>query len=198
MFLGIALTLGLNVAAQSPWPAGKTALLLIDIQEFYFPGGLAELRDPDAAALNAGMLLDHFRAQGWPLVHIGHLSKSGQSFHKRVRPLEGEYVLMKEKVNAFTSGELQAYLQEKGITHLVICGMQTHMCVEAATRAAADLGYDCTLVPDACATRDLKYGDQVVPASMVHFSTLATLKGTYAKLLSAATLLEEMQRGRTE
>ena len=57
------------------------------------------------------------------------------------------------------------------------------MCVEAATRAASDLGYKCTVIEDACTTRDLKYGDNIVLAKDVHYSTLSTLR-SYAKIMT--------------
>jgi nicotinamidase-related amidase len=71
--------------------------------------------------------------------------------------------------------------------------MQTHMCVEATVRAAADVGYDVTLVHDACATRDLTFQGTTVPAAQVHTAVLAALKGTYATVLSAAELLATLQ-----
>ena len=80
-------------------------------------------------------------------------------------------------------------LRGLGIKRLVIAGMQTHMCVEAAARAAADLGFEVTVVADACATRPLEYGGAKVPADQVHASTLAALKGTYAKIVTADELL---------
>lgn len=184
----------IGISAQESWPAGKTALLLIDIQEFYFPGGLAELKEPVEAAENAALLLDYFRSQGWPVAHVGHISKTQQDFYPSTSPGENEYILMKSEVNAFAGGELHSYLQKMEVTHLIICGMQTHMCVEAATRAAADLGYECTLISDACTTRDLKYDDQEIPSAMVHLGTLATLKGTYARVNTTASLLEEIKR----
>ncbi len=52
----------------------KTALILIDIQNDYFPGGRMELEDPLEAAAQARRLLDFFRQQGWPTVHIQHIS----------------------------------------------------------------------------------------------------------------------------
>ena len=67
--------------------------------------------------------------------------------------------------------------------------MQTHMCLEAATRSAHDLGFECVVIGDACATRDLKYGDRTVPAADVHASTLATLDGTYAKVVDTEIFL---------
>jgi len=80
------------------------------------------------------------------------------------------------------------YLQEMGINELVIAGMMTHMCVEAATRSADDLGFRTILVHDACATRDLKFGDDIIKARDVHLSTLSTLRA-YAEIISAEEYL---------
>jgi len=63
------------------------------------------------------------------------------------------------------------------------------MCVEAATRAASDLGFKCILVHDACATKDLTFGDKVIKAEDVHYSTLVTLKN-YAKVQSTEEFLK--------
>jgi nicotinamidase-related amidase len=71
--------------------------------------------------------------------------------------------------------------------------MQTHMCLEAATRAAHDFGYECTVVEDACATRDLKYGEITVNARDVHYSTLATLK-SYSKIVKLTEFLESQNK----
>jgi nicotinamidase-related amidase len=54
--------------------------------------------------------------------------------------------------------------------------MMTHMCVDATARAAADLGFKVIVAADACATRDLTYGDTTVPADHVHKAFLAALK----------------------
>jgi len=91
-------------------------------------------------------------------------------------------VITKKEVNAFLNTGLNDYLKQNNIKYVTLCGMQTHMCLEAGTRAAHDFGYDCIVVEDACATRDLKFGDVTVKASDVHYSTLATLK-SYAKVL---------------
>lgn len=59
------------------------------------------------------------------------------------------------------------------------------MCLEAAVRAGHDYGFECIVIGDACATRDLKYGEQIVKAEDAHNSTLATLVGGgYAKVIS--------------
>jgi nicotinamidase-related amidase len=169
----ILLTMSSLVKSEVP---DSTALIIIDIQEFYFPGGSLPLVNPEPAARKAGELLSYFRDRKMPVVHVGHLSKSGTGFHELVRPLPGEKVIMKKEVNAFLGTDLDEYLRKKNIKNLILCGMQTHMCLEGATRAAHDLGYQCTVAADACATRDLTFDDVTVSAAEVHASTLATLK----------------------
>jgi len=166
-----------------------TALLIIDIQDFYFPGGKVPLVEPEAAAANAARVLAAFRAEGNPVVHVRHDFEPGGSIHASVAPIEGEKVFTKTEVSCFNGTQVLAHLKEVGVERLVIVGMQTHMCLEAATRAAHDLGFECVVIGDACATRNLKYGDRTVPAADVHTSTLATLDGTYAKVVDTEVFL---------
>jgi nicotinamidase-related amidase len=167
-----------------------TALLIIDIQDFYFPGGAVPLVEPEAAAANAARVLAAFRAAGRPVVHVRHDVAPGGEIHTSVAPVEGEKVFTKTEVSCFNGTQVLAYLKEMGVERLVIVGMQTHMCLEAATRAAYDLGFECVVVGDACATRDLTYGNATVKAAEVHASTLATLDGNYAKVVDTETFLD--------
>jgi nicotinamidase-related amidase len=168
--------------------AQKSALVIIDIQDFYFPEGDLPLDNPELAADNASLLLEHYRSNNDLVIHVRHNYEPGGGIYKIVSPVENEVVISKDQVNAFLGSNLDSILKSNSITDLVLCGMQTHMCLEAATRAASDLGYSCTVVEDACTTRQLKYGDAVVAAKDVHFVTLATLK-SYAKILSLAEFL---------
>lgn len=168
--------------------AQKTALLLIDIQEFYFPGGSVQLENPEMAGMNAGLVLDQFRKKNSPVYHVRHNFEPGGGFHSYVKPAEGELVFSKDQVNAFLETALLDSLQSDSIEILVICGMQTHMCVEAAVRAAHDFGFDCVLVEDACATRSLQYEEHIIPAGAVHYSTIQTLQ-SYATVMTTAGFL---------
>jgi len=189
-----ALTL-FSVSALSqavPAPPAKekvTALLIIDIQDFYFPGGVMPLVGPEAASLNAARILEKFRAEGRLVVHVGHNAKDKMGFHEAVAPKSGEKIFYKDEVSAFNGTDLLTYLREQKVQRLVIMGMQTHMCVEAAVRAAYDLGFECTLVGDACATRNLKYKDREVSAEDVHAATLSTLDRNYATVVDTETFL---------
>jgi nicotinamidase-related amidase len=168
-----------GISAQT----GKKALLIIDIQDFYFPGGRSALVEPEKAAANAALLLDIFRKNKLPVVHVRHNSEPGGKINDMVKPLPGEKVVSKDAVNCFVGTDLLEYLKTYKIDTLVICGMQTHMCVEAATRAASDYGFKCILIHDACATRDLRFNDKIIKAEDVHYSTLSTLKN-YSQVLS--------------
>lgn len=183
--------------------AGTTALLVIDIQNFYFEGGKVPLVGPVEASVQARKVLDRFRARGWPVVHVQHLPKTQATprpdsgdpqyrIHANVLPVPGEKVIGKHYASSFRDTELLATLKGLGVTKLVICGMQTQMCVEAATRAAADLGFEVTVIHDACATRALAFNGVEVPAAQVHAAALAAMNGTYARVVSADAILKEI------
>ena len=182
-----------SMVAGAPEDAhgGKTSLLIIDVQQFYFPGGFMPLEKPEAASANCKRLIEKFRGENAMIVHVGHNASQDRAFHPDVTPLQGEKVFFKDEVSAFNGTELLPYLRENGVERLVICGMMTHMCVEAAVRAAHDLGFECVLVEDACATRDVKYGENTITAADVHLSTLGTVDKTYATVVGTETFLEK-------
>lgn len=171
----------------------STALILIDIQNFYFPGGAVELVEPEKAAKQAKVLLDFFRKNKGLIVHIKHEFNPGGEIHDLVKPIEGEKVFAKKEVNAFLNTGLNEYLQQNNIKYVTLCGMQTHMCLEAATRAAHDFGYVCTVIEDACATKDLKFGNVTVKSKEVHYSTVATLK-SYGKVVNLKDFWESQNK----
>ncbi len=190
----VAVLLPATAAADASAPGPDTpppTLLLIDIQEFYYPGGGWALADPEPAGRHAGRLLARFRERGWPVIHVRHDHEPGGAIHAHVAPRDGEPVLTKRRVNAFLDTDLQQRLEDLGTRRLVIAGMQTHMCVEAAVRAAADLGHEVTVAADACATRDVEHGGRTVAAADVHAATLATL-AAYATVTDTATLLADL------
>jgi len=175
------------------------ALLVIDIQAFYYPGGMVPLVEPEAASANARRLVEAFRRAGRPVIHVQHLPKGVDApdptgvdpqyrIHPDVLPSEGEVVIGKHHANAFRDTELLTTLRNLGVTKLIVCGMQTHMCVEAAVRAAADLGFEVTVVRDACATRALTDNGVEVPAAQVHAAALAAMASSYATVVSTAEL----------
>ncbi len=175
----------------------KPALVLIDIQNDYFAGGAMALEGMDTAAANAARALAAFRANGLAVVHVQHLSvrpgatffipgTKGVEINEAVLPATGEPVVQKNFPNAFRGTGLEATLRGRGTDALVIAGAMSHMCIDATTRAAFDLGFACTVLDDACATRALAFRGETVPAAMVHAAFMAALAVPYAKVVPTA------------
>ena len=171
------------------------ALLLIDLQNDYFPGGAMELVGSPEAGLQAERLLKAFRRAERPVVHIQHVNtRPGATFFlpgsdglrilASLAYIPGEPVFQKYSPNSFRDTPLLDHLRGLGVTRLVIAGMMTHMCIDSTTRAAADFGFQCQLVQDACATRDLVRNGVTVPAAQVQTAFLAALDGLFAKVLT--------------
>lgn len=172
------------------------ALLLIDIQNDYFPGGKMELNGAEAAARQAAKVLQCFRDRRLPIVHIAHEGvragatfflpgTEGQKIHPLVQPQTGESVLTKNFPNSFLGTSLLELLRRLAVSRLVVVGMMTHMCVDATARAAKDLGLHCTLVHDATATRDLAFAGKPVAAAQVQSAFIAALSSVCDAVLSA-------------
>jgi len=168
-------------------------LLLIDIQNDYFSGGAMELVGMERAADNARLILDIFRQRGEAVFHVQHISTrpesgffqpntNGVKINERVERLDGESLTQKNFPNAFRSTSVDQTLRDSDIDEIIVCGAMSHMCIDASTRAAFDLGYSCTVVDDACATRDLTFGSREIKAADVHGSFMAALGWVYAKI----------------
>jgi len=186
------LSIVLVAAFQYAAAQKEYALIVIDVQNFYFPGGRSELFEPEKAAERTAAAIREARETGNPVIFIQHKSAAGMEINELVAPQPGEKIFVKEEVNSFLGTGLKEHIDGIAVDTLVICGMQTQMCVEAAVRAAHDYGYAVILLHDACATRNLKFGDREVPAADVHASTLATLK-SYGTVLSVAEWIEKEQ-----
>lgn len=171
------------------------ALLIVDIQKDYFPGGRFPLEGIEQATRNAQRVLSWFRAKSLPVIHIHHEfqdaqapffvpAQKGAEIHEAVAPLEGETVILKHYPNSFRETALQETLEQKQVRKLTIIGSMSHVCIDATTRAAADYGYDVTLVHDCVATRDVEFNGATVQAKQVHAAFMAALAFAYAKVVS--------------
>jgi nicotinamidase-related amidase len=178
----------------------KAGLVLVDIQKDYFPGGRMELMGMEAAGSTASVLLELFRKNGWPTFHIQHISVNpgatfflpdtpGAEIHDSVKPRSEDVLIQKNYPNSFRETDLYDSIKKTGVQQLVICGAMSHMCIDATTRAAADLGFRCTVIHDGCATRNLEFSGKTIPAEEVHGSFMAALGAAYAKVVSSAEFI---------
>ena len=171
------------------------ALIIIDIQNDYFPGGKMELVGSNAAAEKAALLLAAFRKAQRPVFHVQHISLAptatfflpdtpGVQIHPLVCPLDDETIVQKHYPNSFRETALLDLLKIRGITSIALAGMMTHMCVDTTTRAAFDLGFTCYLAHDACATRNLVCDGKTVDAAHVQTAYMAPLGQVFSKVMS--------------
>lgn len=167
------------------------ALLIIDIQNDYFPGGNSELVNPDAALDNAEKLLNHFRKNKLPVIHVQHINvRKGATFflpdtegvliHERMAPKENEYLVIKNHPNSFYKTNLLEIIKTNEITELIVCGMMTHMCIDSTVRAAKDYELPVTLITDACAAKDILFDERLIPALQVQLAFMGALSGMFA------------------
>ncbi len=179
------------------------SLVMVDLQNDYFPGGTMELAGIEDAAENARILLTEFRKTQATIIHIQHISippnaffflpgTGGAKINDRVTPQEGEAVVVKNYPNSFRDTSLLEILRNAHIDDLVICGAMSHMCIDATTRAAFDLGFNCVVAEDACATMDLFFHNKIIKASEVHASFMAALSFPYAKVVLTRDIVEDM------
>jgi nicotinamidase-related amidase len=183
----------------------RRALLIIDIQRDYFPGGAYPLVEPAAAASAARRILERFRDDSEPVIHLRHLwdapeatfmrpGTDGVEIHPLVEPEGRETVIQKEMPNGFVGTDLEDRLRTDGIEELVVAGMMSSMCVDATVRAAADLGFTVTVVQDACAAPDLEFRGRTLPGDVVHDAFMAALADGYATVVDSEAWLAATMR----
>lgn len=181
----------------------QKALLLIDIQNDYFPAGKCELVDTQQAAQNAQKVLQEYRKKRLPVIHVQHVNtREGATFflpntqgveiNELVKPLENEKVVVKHFPNSFLQTNLDEVLKENDIKELVICGMMSHMCIDTTVRACQGKGLNVTLLSDACTTKDLVFQDETIPAKTVHNAFMAALNNMFAQVVTTEQFLKSV------
>jgi nicotinamidase-related amidase len=178
----------------------ESVVLVIDAQREYSEGRLP-LSGIVPAVDEAARVLARARAAGTPVVHILQLGRKGGAFDldsamveeiAALVPRPGETIVTKRLPNSFADTTLQEVLIQTKRKHLILVGFMTHMCVSSTARAALDLGYRCTVVSTACATRDLPGEDgSVIPAATVQQAELAALADRFACVVQGAAELVE-------
>lgn len=181
----------------------KQALIIVDIQNDYFPGGKMELVGIEIAVKNAKHALELFRAKNLPIFHIQHLSnRAGATFllpetdgveiHESVTPKNGEYIIQKHFPNSFRDTSLNDQLQGLNVGEVIICGAMTHMCIDSTVRAAFDFDFRCIVVSDACATRNMQFAGIDIEASQIHAAFLAALSSPFAHIIELNKLKSQL------
>jgi nicotinamidase-related amidase len=178
----------------------KRAILVVDLQNDYWPTGKWPLDNVEAAAANAARVIDKARAAGEPVIHIRHEfagadapffapGTDGAAINPAVAPAGDEVVVLKHYPSAFRETPLRQMLDEQGVEEVVVVGAMSHMCIAATGRAASDHGYKTSVVHDACATCDVDFNGVTVPAAQVHAANMSALAFAYAEVIDTQAFL---------
>ena len=133
----------------------KTSLVLIDIQNDYFDKGSMTLEGADKASVNAQLILDKFRSEGLPVIHIQHITASPAATFFCPTLLGLKYMIKQSQLGMF--------------------------------------GFTCTVIGDACATKNMEINGQMVKAIDVQNSFLAALNYFYSTVVTTKDYLDRIK-----
>ena len=176
-------------------------LLLIDCQTGFDHPVWGQRNNP-AFEAHAQAVLAHWRERGRPVVHVRHASlepqsplraeEAGFAFFPWAEPLENEVEFVKNVNSCFIGTDFEDWLRNQGHQKLVLLGLTTNHCVSTTARMAGNLGFEVTLVGDACATfpRTAHDGERF-DADVVHRTALASLHEEFCNVVNTRELLTE-------
>lgn len=165
------------------------ALIVIDMQDGFNDLAFWGPTTNPGCEGNVASLVDAWTASGEPIVVVHHDSLSpgsplhpgnpGNALMDFVAAAPAALTIAKNVNSAFYGDiDLHAWLQEQGISSLVVCGTQTNMCVETTSRMAGNLGYEVSLPLDATRTFDMA----------TDIAGLGAVARTAAELMAATAL----------
>lgn len=88
----------------------------------------------------------------------------GVEFIEGLEPLSEEFVVTHTRNNTFYNSQLQEVVNLLNPRRLIVCGVSTAYVVESTVRHAADVGYETTVVGDACSTATLEMHNNALDA----------------------------------
>jgi nicotinamidase-related amidase len=144
----------------------KKALLLIDLQNDYFPGGLFPLWNTATTLANTRKAIKLAKEKGVEIIHIQHIANpemglspffnkdtEGADIHKEIIAAAPEAtIVVKEFADSFVQTELEDILSERGVNELLVCGMMTQNCVTHTAISKSAEKYTVSILADCCTT----------------------------------------------
>lgn len=181
---------------------GPIPLVILDVQDAIDRPNWDGKNNPGYLAV-IQRLLDHWRSNGWPVLHVKHNEQTPTSSYyvhgpwngikKDVAPIKGETVIIKQENSAFIGTELDAILKGMQVKRLVLTGVVIHNSMDATVRAGKALGYSIILPSDATtAVPVVGACGKSWDATTVHELTLAILGDEYADAMSSDEVVAQL------
>lgn len=178
-----------------------TALLLVSFQSNYFKKkSNPKIKGIKKSARAAANLLEYFRENQLPIVHVLHTGKpeefSAESLkpHEMLEPKNEESLVVTGSVNAFSDQKLDQILKNLEVDQLIIAGLTSENQILCTVLAAQELGYKCTVAQDACAATSLKPESGKIKAELVHKVVMAILANSGVEVSASKGYLKAEQK----
>lgn len=186
----------------------KRALLVIDVQNEYFTGKVP-VTYPPGSLRNILRVMDVATSAGVPVVVIQHAALSpksetfrkgsdGWQLHPEVAQRNCDVVIEKNLPGSFTGTSLEAWLRERGVDTVVICGYMTQMCCDTTARQAVHFGMNVEFLSDATGTLAFSNSAGSVSAEEMHRAILVVQQSRFSKVMSAEEWIKNLAAGANE
>ncbi|GAA5812121.1 hypothetical protein MFLAVUS_005571 [Mucor flavus] len=183
----------------------EEALIVVDVQNDYFPDGNLPTWNPIETAEACAQLIQKFRQDGKQVVFVKHIIHDSQAeifpalikgtrgaeIHDIVKPLPTEKIITKHEVSSFVGTDLKEYLVSKGVKKLVVVGMMIHNCVNATVYSGVEEGFPCIVVEEAVNTMDQPYDGELVKAQDIKKAFLAGIQFSFSKAYKLQDVLSD-------
>ena len=178
----------------------RTALVVVDVQQAFTDAAYWGSRNNPACEANVATLLDAWREAGRPVVFVRHDSDEPASPLRPGTPgnafkpeLQGEPdLLVSKRVNSAFHGDpdLAAWLRERELDGIAVCGITTNHCCETTARVGANLGFDVHFAIDATHTFDRRHPDgELMTGDELARATATSLHEEFATVVATEDLL---------
>ncbi|GAA5800286.1 Isochorismatase-like protein [Helicostylum pulchrum] len=183
----------------------QEALIVVDVQNDYFPDGKLPTWNPVETAEACAKLIQKFRQEGKEVVFVKHVMKDSQAksynflikgtdgaeIHDSVKPLPTEKIVTKHEVSGFVGTDLKEYLTSKGVKKLVVVGMMIHNCVNATVYSGVAEGFPCIVVEEAVNTMDQPYDGELVKAQDIKKAFLTGIQFGFSTVYKLQDVLTD-------
>jgi len=182
----------------------QRALLVIDVQNEYFPGGALPVTYPEATLPRILEAMEAAAASAVPVVVVRHTEPPGEgafehgtagwALRPEIQEQHHDLLVDKRLPGSFTDTDLEAFLRTHHVDTVAVAGYMSQMCCDTTARQAAHLGLNVEFLSDATGTLDVENEAGRVEAAALHNAVLVTQQSGFAKVLSTGEWIEDLPR----
>lgn len=184
----------------------QRALIVIDVQNEYFTGGLPiEYPDPRQTIANIGMAMDTARARGIPVIVVQQtapttsplfaVESEGWQLHPVVASRARDHYVRKSLPSAYPESDLAQWLQARGIDTLTVVGYMTHNCDASTINHALHNGTAVEFLHDASGSLPYRNHAGAASAEEIHRVFSVVLQSRFAAVLSTQEWVRSVNTG---